>query len=120
MRLDKQAKATVDALEEIKGRDIVVLDVRRITALFDKVIVATGDSARQNRALAKNVHEKLKALGATIYGVEGEDSGEWVLVDLGTIVVHIMQPAIRQHYNLEELWGSTAAAPKRRAAGGAR
>ena len=120
MRLDKLAKATVDALEEIKGRDIVVLDVRRMTALFNTVIVASGDSARQNRALARKVQEKLKALGATVYGVEGEDSGEWVLVDLGTVIVHVMQPAIRLHYNLEELWGSKAAIPKRRAAAGAR
>ena len=78
MRLDKLVKATVDALEDIKGRDIVVLDVRRMTALFDKVIVVSGDSARQNKALANNVQEKVKALGATVYGVEG-DSGEWVL-----------------------------------------
>ena len=109
-------KATVDALEEIKGRDVVVLDVRRVTALFDKVIVASGDSTRQNKSLARNVQEKLKSLGATVYGVEGEENGEWVLVDLGAVIVHVMQPAIRQHYNLEELWGSTAAAPKRRAA----
>ena len=120
MRLDKLVKATVAALEEIKGRDIVVLDVRRLTAMFDKIIVVSGDSTRQNRALAKNVHEKVKALGGAVTGVEGEDSGEWVLVDLGTVIVHIMQPAIRQHYNLEELWGSATAAPKRRAAGGAR
>jgi ribosome-associated protein len=120
MRLDKMAKAAVAALEDIKGRDIVVLDVRRMTALFDTVIVVSGDSARQNKALAKNVQEKLKALGATVHGVEGTDSGEWVLIDLGTIVVHIMQPAIRQHYNLEELWGSAKAAPVRRAAGGVR
>ena len=120
MRLDKLVKATVAALEEIKGRDIVVLDVRRMTAMFDKIIVASGDSTRQNRALAKNVHEKVKALGGTVYGVEGEDSGEWVLVDLGTVIVHVMQPAIRQHYNLEELWGSAPAAPKRRVAGGVR
>src|SRR5258706_8095614 len=109
MRLDKMVKATVDALEQIKGRDIVVLDVRRMTALFDKVIVVSGDSGRQNRALANNVQEKLKALGAAVFGVEGEDSGEWVLVDLGAVIVHIMQPAVRQHYNLEELWGSEPA-----------
>jgi len=120
MRLDKLVKATVDALDEIKGRDIVVLDVRRMTALFDKVIVASGDSTRQNRALANNVQEKLKALGATVYGVEGEDPGEWVLVDLGAVVVHIMQPAIRLHYNLEELWGGDAQAPRRRTAAAAR
>ncbi len=119
MRVDRLVKATVDALEDIKGRDIVVLDVRRMTALFDKVIVVSGDSARQNKALASHLQEKVKALGATVHGVEGTESGEWVLVDLGAIVVHVMQPAIRQHYNLEELW-STAAAPKRRPARSAR
>ena len=112
--------ATVAALEDIKARDIVVLDVRRMTALFDKLIVVSGDSARQNRALANQVQEKLKALGATIHGVEGVDSGEWILVDLGAVVVHIMQPAIRQYYNLEELWGGEAAQPRRRAAGASR
>jgi ribosome-associated protein len=110
-------KAIVDALEDIKGRDIVVLDVRRMTALFDKLIVVSGDSARQNKALANNVQEKLKALGAAIHGVEGTDSGEWILVDLGAVVVHIMQPAIRQYYNLEELWGGAAATKARRASG---
>jgi ribosome-associated protein len=120
MRLDKLVKATVAALEDIKGRDIVVLDVRRMTALFDKVIVASGDSARQNKALGSHVQEKLKALGATVHGVEGTDTGEWVLVDLGDVVVHIMQPAIRQYYNLEELWGDAAVVPRRRVAGGTR
>src|SRR3954465_5102665 len=117
MKLDRLVKATVDALEDIKGRDIVVLDVRRMTALFDKVIVVSGDSARQNKAFANHVQEKAKALGATVHGVEGTDPGEWVLIDLGAVVVHVMQPAIRQHYNLEELWGNAAAVPKRRAAG---
>ncbi len=109
MKLETIVKAAVTALEDIKGRDIVVLDVRRITVLFDKLIIVSGDSARQNKALANNVREKLKALGATVNSVEGEDSGEWVLVDLGVVVVHIMQPVIRQHYNLEELWGAPAA-----------
>ena len=113
MRLDKIVKATVDALEDIKGRDIVVLDVRRMTALFDNVIVVSGDSVRQNKSLANHVQEKLRALGATIHGVEGMDSGEWILVDLGTVVLHIMQPATRHYYNLEELWGGTAALPRR-------
>ena len=117
MRLDRLVKATVDALEDIKGRDIVVLDVRRLTALFDKVIVVSGDSTRQNKALANHVQDKVKALGATVHGVEGTDPGEWVLIDLGSVVVHVMQPAIRQHYNLEELWGDAAAVPRRRAAG---
>jgi ribosome-associated protein len=119
MRVDKMVKAAVDALEDIKGRDIVVLDVHRMTALFDKLIVVSGESARQNKALANNVQEKLKALGAAVHGVEGTETGEWILVDLGAVVVHIMQPAIRQYYNLEELWGS-AAKPKARRASGAR
>lgn len=119
MKLDKMVSATVAALEDLKGREIVVLDVRHMTALFDKLIVVSGDSTRQNKALASNVQEKLKALGATVHGVEGADSGEWILVDLGAIVVHIMQPAIRQYYNLEELWGE-AALPRRRAAGAIR
>ena len=116
MRVDKLVNATVAALEDIKGRDIVVLDVRRMTALFDKVVVVSGESTRQNKALANHVQEKVKALGAAVHGVEGVDNGEWVLVDLGAIVVHIMQPAIRQYYNLEELWGG-GAVRARRAAG---
>lgn len=116
MRADKIVKTTVAALEDIKGRDIVVLDVRRMTALFDKLVVVSGDSTRQNKALANNVQEKVKALGATVYGVEGVETGEWILIDLGAVVVHIMQPAIRQYYNLEELWGGSAALPLRRSA----
>ena len=112
---DKLVKAAVAALEDIKGRDIVVIDVRKMTALFDQVIVVSGESTRQNKALANNVQEKLKALGATVHGVEGVDPGEWILVDLGQIVVHVMQPAVRAHYNLEELWGAEAPVPLRRA-----
>ena len=119
MNLEKMLSATVAALEDLKGRDIVVLDVRHMTALFDSLIVVSGDSTRQNKALAGHVQEKLKMLGATVHGVEGANSGEWILVDLGAIVVHIMQPAIRQYYNLEELWGD-AALPRRRAAGAVR
>jgi len=104
MRLDKVTRAAVDALEDIKARDIAVFDVTKMTAFFDKVIVATGESNRQCRALASHVQEQVKAAGGKIYGVEGENSGEWVLVDMGAAVVHIMQPAIRQYYNLEELW----------------
>ena len=113
MTLTKMAKATVSALEDIKGRDIVVLDVRKMTSLFDKVVIATADSSRQASALARNVQEKLKAQGAKIYGIEGEQTGDWILVDLGAVIVHIMQPAIREHYNLEELW-TPARAPRKR------
>lgn len=112
MRLDKLAKTTVQALEDIKGRDILVLDVRKLTSLFDRIVIATADSARQAKALSNNVQEKAKATGAKVLGVEGEQVGEWVLVDLGAVVVHIMQPAIRQHYNLEELWTPPRAARK--------
>ena len=114
MRLDKLTKAAVAALEDIKARDIVVMDVKKMTALFDWVIVASADSNRQTRALSSHLQEKLKALGAHVHSVEGERSGEWVLVDLGSIVVHIMQPAIRQYYNLEELWAPPSRPRRRR------
>ena len=113
MTLTKLVKTTVDALEDIKGRDIVTLDVRKLTSLFDKIVIASADSTRQAKALSNNVQEKVKAQGAKVYGVEGEQVGEWVLVDLGSVVVHIMQPAVRQHYNLEELWTPPKAARKR-------
>lgn len=116
MRTDRLAKAAVAALEDIKARDIVVFDVRRMTSLFDRIIIASADSSRQARALAANLQEKVKALGGAVQGVEGAQVGEWVLVDLGTVVVHIMQPAIRQHFNLEELWAPPARTTRRRAA----
>lgn len=114
MRLDKLSKATVAALEDIKGRDIVVLDVRKMTSLFDKIIIATADSTRQAAAMSRNVQEKLKAQGYRIGGVEGERAGEWVLVDAGAVIVHIMQPAVREHYNLEELWKPPRATRRRK------
>jgi ribosome-associated protein len=104
MTLAKLVKTVVAALEEIKARDIEVLDVKKLTALFDRMIIASADSNRQTRAIANNVVEKVKAEGGTVYGVEGEQNGEWILVDLGDVLVHVMQTAIRAHYNLEELW----------------
>ena len=97
-------KLAIDALEDIKGKDIEVINTSKLTALFDYIIVASGDSNRQVKALARSVHDKVKEAGGDVISVEGEDSGEWVLVDLGDIVVHVMQPAVRAHYNLEELW----------------
>jgi ribosome-associated protein len=105
MDIRAKQRAVVEALEDIKGRDIVVFNVAHQTAYFERVVIASGDSSRQVNALAASVQEKLKALGARIAGVEGRRNGEWVLVDLGDIVVHIMHPAVRSHYNLEELWG---------------
>jgi ribosome-associated protein len=110
MQVAKLQRIAVAALEDIKGKDIVVLNTTKLTALFDRVIVATGDSNRQVKSLAKSVHDKVKEAGGEVIGMEGGDTGEWVLVDLGDIVVHIMQPATRAYYNLEELWQTV---PKR-------
>jgi ribosome-associated protein len=101
----KLQKAATAALEDIKAREVRVFDVAHLTSMFDRVIIASADSARQLKALASRVQERAKAVGGRVYGVEGEDGGEWVLIDLGDIIVHIMQPAVRTHYNLEELWG---------------
>ena len=112
MRLNKLQKTAVTALEDTTARDITLLDVRKLTSLYDTLIVASAESNRQVKALANHVRDKLKDAGATIIGVEGEETGEWVLVDAGDIVVHIMQPAVRAYYNLEELW--TPPTPVRR------
>lgn len=114
MRIDKLVNATIAALNDVKARDIVVLDVKKMTSLFDKVIIASADSSRQSKALSSRVQEKLKGLGAVVHGVEGEQAGEWILVDLGAVIVHIMQPATRQYYNLEELWTPVARGRRRR------
>jgi len=116
MRLNRLQKIAVTALEDIKARDITVLDVRKLTSLYDTLIIATAESNRQVNALAQHVRDKLKEAGATIIGVEGEESGEWVLVDCGDIVVHVMQPAVRSYYNLEELWSGKGPARVRKAA----
>jgi ribosome-associated protein len=108
MRLNKLQQTAVTALEDIKARDIKVLDVRKLTSFYDTLIIASADSNRQVKALAHHVRDRLKEAGAPIIGVEGEEAGEWVIVDCGDIVVHVMQPAVRSYYNLEELWDTTA------------
>jgi ribosome-associated protein len=105
MELRKLQRVVVDALEDIKAQDIQVFDTTKLTSLFDRVIIASATSNRQSRAIASNVRDKAKAAGGEVIAVEGEETGEWVLVDLGDIIIHIMQPAIRQYYNLEEIWG---------------
>jgi ribosome-associated protein len=105
MNLEEMKLAVVDALEDIKAFDINVMDVRKLTSLTNYMIVASGNSTRQCKAIADNVREKLKEKGCDIRGTEGEKDGEWVLVDLDDIVVHIMVPATRAYYNLEQLWG---------------
>ncbi|MGL4409703.1 MAG: ribosome silencing factor [Zoogloea sp.] len=115
MDINTLSKIAVDALEDIKGDQIEIIDTSKVTALFERIIIASGTSNRQVRALANNVHDKVKEAGGEVLSIEGEDTGEWVLVDLGDIVVHVMQPAVRAYYNLEELWQVTPASKKNKA-----
>ena len=106
MDIRKLQRTIVDALEDVKAQDIEVFNTEELTSLFDRVIVASGTSNRQTRALASSVRDSVKAAGFEVRNPEGEETGEWVLVDCGAAVVHIMQPAIRAYYKLEELWGA--------------
>ncbi len=105
MDIRKLQRTIVDALEDVKAQDIRVFNTSHLTELFDRVVVASGTSNRQTKALANSVREAVKEAGGDIVSTEGEDIGEWVLVDCGDAVVHILQPALRQYYNLEEIWG---------------
>lgn len=105
MDIRKLQRVIVDALEDVKAQDIQVFNTTQLSDMFDRVVIASGSSNRQTRALASSVAEKVKAAGGTLVSTEGEDAGEWVLVDCGDAVVHILQPAIRAYYNLEEIWG---------------
>ncbi|MCX7216797.1 MAG: ribosome silencing factor, partial [Burkholderiales bacterium] len=105
MDIKKLQALVVDALEDVKAQDIHIYDTTHLTSMFDRIAVASGTSNRQTKALAASVRDKVKAAGGHIVSMEGETTGEWVLVDLGDMVVHIMQPAIRAYYRLEELWG---------------
>jgi ribosome-associated protein len=108
MELRKLQKIAVSALEDIKAKEIEILNTARLTDLFERMIIACGDSSRQVRALARHVVDEVRAAGGEVLSVEGEENGEWVLVDLGDLVVHVMQPAVRAFYDLEALWGSDA------------
>jgi len=105
MDIRKLQRAIVDGLEDVKAQDIVVFNTEHLSPLFERVIVASGTSNRQTKALASSVRETVKARGLPILSVEGADNGEWVIVDCGAAVAHIMQPAIRDYYRLEEIWG---------------
>ena len=105
MDIKKLQTLVVDALEDVKGQDIQLFDTTGLTSLFDRICVVAGTSNRQTKALAASVRDKVKEAGGDVIGVEGEDTGEWVLVDLGDMIVHIMQAPIRQYYRLEEIWG---------------
>ena len=104
LEIEQLEAIVIDALDDMKAQDVTVLNTESLTDEFDRVIIATATSNRQTRALANPVHEKVKDNGGDVLSTEGEDTGEWVLVDCGDIVVHIMQAPIRAYYNLEELW----------------
>ncbi|MDR0276055.1 MAG: ribosome silencing factor [Burkholderiaceae bacterium] len=103
--IQKLQRAVVDGLQDVKAHDIRVFNTEHLSPLFERVIVASGASNRQTRALAASVRDKVRASGFAKPRIEGEDNGEWIVVDCGPAVAHIMQPAIRQYYNLEEIWG---------------
>ncbi len=105
MDIKKLQALVIDALEDIKAQEIRLYDTTHLTSMFDRIAIASGTSNRQTKALAASVRDKVKAAGGHIVGIEGEGTGEWVLVDLGDMIVHIMQPAIRAYYRLEEIWG---------------
>jgi ribosome-associated protein len=105
MDIRKLQRAIVDGLEDVKAHNIVVFNTEHLSAMFERVIVASGTSNRQTKALASSVRETVKERGLPVLSVEGADNGEWIIVDCGAAVAHIMQPAIRDYYRLEEIWG---------------
>ena len=119
MKAVQLEKIVVAALEDIKGKDIEVINTHKLTPLFERIVIASGDSNRHVRSLARNVGDKVREAGGNILSTEGEDGGEWVLVDLGDMVVHIMQPAVRAYYALEDLWGGKGPERVRRTASAA-
>jgi len=94
----------IEALDDIKGQDIVALDVQNQIDIADHMVVASGNTSRQVKALVDNVLEKVKAEGVEVLGVEGQETGEWILIDLADVIVHVMLPAVREFYDLERLW----------------
>ena len=103
--VQKLQRTIVDALEDVKAQDLVVFDTEHLSSLFERVIIASGSSNRQTKALAASVRDKVRDAGFGKPRIEGEDNGEWIIVDCGPVVAHIMQPNIRQYYHLEEIWG---------------
>lgn len=105
MDIRKLQRAIVDGLEDVKAQNIVVFNTEHLSPLFERVIIASGNSNRQTKALASSVRDAVKKRGLQVMRTEGEDNGEWIIVDCGAAVAHIMQPAIREYYHLEEIWG---------------
>ncbi len=108
MDIRKLQRAIVDGLEDVKAQNIAVFNTEHLSSMFERVIVASGTSNRQTKALAASVRDSVKARGFPVLSTEGEDNGEWIIVDCGAAVAHIMQPAIRDYYHLEEIWGGKA------------
>ena len=122
--VQKLQRAIVDGLEDVKGQDIVVFNTEHLSPLFERVIIASGTSNRQTKALASSVSDAVKEAGFPKPRIEGEENGEWIIVDCGQAVAHVMQPTIRAYYHLEEIWGGKAvklksAAPAKKAAAAA-
>ena len=118
MDIRKLQRAIVDGLEDVKAQDIAVFNTEHLSPLFERVIIATGSSNRQTKSLATSVRTSVKDAGFPVPRVEGEENGEWIIVDCGAAVVHVMQPAIRQYYQLEEIWGDKPVAIKTKAKAG--
>src|SRR4030066_2190751 len=113
MNIKDKIKLIVAALEDVKAQDITEIDTGKLTSLFERMVIATGTSNRQTRSIADNVRVKMKEADEYVGNTEGEETGDWVLLDLGDVIVHVMLPAVRTHYNLEELWGAAEAARAR-------
>ena len=105
MDIRKLQRAIVDGLEDVKAQNITVFNTEHLSSMFERVIIASGTSNRQTKALAASVRDSVKSQGLQVLATEGEDNGEWIIVDCGSAVVHVMQPAIRDYYRLEEIWG---------------
>lgn len=105
MAANKLLKTVIDAIEDLKGQDVKTMDVRRLTSITDYMVVASGNSDRHVKAIADHVIEQAKSIQVRPLGVEGREQAEWVLIDLGDVVVHVMQPAVREFYQIERLWG---------------
>src|SRR3954453_12762066 len=105
MDIRKLQRAIVDGLEDVKAQNIVVFNTEHLSALFERVIIASGTSNRQTKSLASSVREAVKQAGYPVPRLEGESNGEWIIIDCGAAVVHVMQPSIRDYYHLEEIWG---------------
>ena len=108
LSIKKLETIAVDALEDIKGRDIIIVNTTKVSQMFERIVLASGESNRQVRALARSVADKVREAGGEVLSTEGEETGEWVLVDMGSVIVHVMQDEYRDFYQLEKLWSGAA------------